>query len=106
MDRLPREAALAGCIVITNREGAANNEKDVPLPSELKCSAFNADAIFSLLRDICCDFVKYEEYARKMQPYRSWILGQEFRMRVCVDKLIDDVVTKRWNELHPTPSSK
>ena len=95
MDRLPREAALAGCIVLTNREGAANFEKDMPLPNEFKFQSFDADIIFSTLRDICCDSVKCKENAMKMQKYTEWILGQEHRMRTCVDKLIDHIVTRR-----------
>ena len=34
MDRLPREASTCGCIVITNKEGAATHEQDVPTPKE------------------------------------------------------------------------
>ena len=36
MDRIPREAALAGCIVVTNREGSAAFRQDVPIPSQYK----------------------------------------------------------------------
>lgn len=95
MDRLPREAALAGCIVLTNREGAANYDKDVPLPSVFKFASFNADKVYALLKEICCDSIKFDEYSVKMQTYKKWIIGQEYRMRVCVDKLIGEVVTKR-----------
>lgn len=35
-DRMPREAAVNGCVVITNRRGSARNDMDVPLPSDLK----------------------------------------------------------------------
>lgn len=35
-DRLPREAALHGCCVITAHHGSAANDVDVPLPSRLK----------------------------------------------------------------------
>jgi hypothetical protein len=98
MDRLPREAALAGCVVLTNREGAANYNEDVPLPSEFKF-AFDADKIYSVLKVICNDSVKFDEYALKMQKYKDWILGQELRMRVCVDRLVEEVVAKRCEKL-------
>jgi hypothetical protein len=106
MDRLPREATLAGCIVLTNREGAANFDKDVPLPIEFKFLSFDVDKIYSMLKDCCCDSIKYGEYAKKMQPYRDWILGQEHRMRVCIDKLIDEIVTKRSLDKQDDRSSK
>ncbi|KAL7537427.1 hypothetical protein ACHAXR_007818 [Thalassiosira sp. AJA248-18] len=92
MDRLPREAALAGCVVITNREGAANFNEDVPLPSEFKFASFDVDKINSILKD-CCN--KHGVYAKKMEPYKKWILGQEKQMEVCVDRFVDKVVTRR-----------
>lgn len=99
MDRLPREATLAGCIVLTNREGAANYDKDVPLPSDFKFTIFDSDKIFYMLKDICSDSDKFDEYSKQMEKYKQWILGQEYRMRVCIDNLIEEVVTKRCDSL-------
>ena len=92
MDRLPREAALAGCVVITNCEGAANFQEDLPLPSEFKFGSFDVDKICQLLRD-CCN--NHAAYVEKMRPSREWIFGQEKQMRHCVDQLVDRVVTHR-----------
>lgn len=90
MDRLPREATLAGCVVITNREGAANFDEDVPLP--FKFAQFDVDKIYSLIKE-CCS--KHDEYATKMNKYKSWILNQRVQMKSCVDGMVDEVVTKR-----------
>jgi hypothetical protein len=92
MDRLPREATLARCVVITNREGAANFEEDVPLPSEFKFAQFDVDKIYSLIKECC---TKHDEYAKKMDKYKLWILAQRVQMKSCVDGLVDEVVTKR-----------
>ena len=92
MDRLPREATLAGCVVITNREGAANFDEDVPLPSEFKFSKFNVDKIYSLIIECC---TKHDEYASKMDKYKSWILAQRVQMKACVDGMVNEVVTTR-----------
>eukprot|EP00574_Skeletonema_japonicum_P000216 CAMPEP_0201741210 /NCGR_PEP_ID=MMETSP0593-20130828/46697_1 /ASSEMBLY_ACC=CAM_ASM_000672 /TAXON_ID=267983 /ORGANISM="Skeletonema japonicum, Strain CCMP2506" /LENGTH=526 /DNA_ID=CAMNT_0048235539 /DNA_START=1 /DNA_END=1581 /DNA_ORIENTATION=- len=92
MDRLPREAALAGCVVITNREGAANFDDDVPLPSIFKFAQFNVDKICSLIKECC---TKHDEYAKKLEKYRAWILDQRVQMKACVDGMINDVVKKR-----------
>ena len=100
MDRLPREAALAGCIVITNREGAAAHDEDVPLPPEYKFRKFDVEAIHALLGD-CCRGNDAEgrggqgEHVERMRPYVEWILGQEERMKACVDRFINEVVTRR-----------
>jgi hypothetical protein len=101
MDRLPREAALAGCVVITNREGAAANDEDVPLPTRFKFHDFNVEGIHALLKDCCrggCDGGgggRHAEYVERMGPYVEWILGQEGRMKACVDKFIYEIVTRR-----------
>lgn len=92
MDRLPREAALAGCVVLTNREGAAGFDEDVPLPSEFKFGKFDAAATYALLKDCCNDRAKY---VAKMAGYKRWVMGQEKRMGACVDRLVDRVVTRR-----------
>lgn len=92
MDRLPREAALAGCVVITNREGAANFDDDVPLPSEFKFAQFNVGKIFSLIKDCCAT---HDEYAKKLETYKEWILDQRVQMKACVDEMINEVATKR-----------
>jgi len=94
MDRLPREAAIANCIVITNRSGAARYEEDVPIPSIYKVGPkFDVDEIHKLLKE------SLESYADKgkgcklevFRGYRDWIAGQKERMMVCVQRLVEVV---------------
>ncbi|EJK54875.1 hypothetical protein THAOC_25460 [Thalassiosira oceanica] len=92
MDRLPREAALAGCVVLTNREGAAAFDEDVPLPKELKFSSFEVEKIYSAIKDVCANL---KRESAKLERYREWILGQEQRMKICVDRFIEMVATNR-----------
>lgn len=92
MDRLPREAALAGCCVVTNREGAAQFDEDVPLLARYKVREFNADAIHKLLKDLLDNF---EERSKDFDEYRQWIRGQKERMKTCVSSFLDEVVEKR-----------
>lgn len=35
-DRIPREAAARGCCILTNRQGAAANDIDIPIPDKYK----------------------------------------------------------------------
>ena len=35
-DRIPREAAISGCVVITGKRGAAANDIDINIPAEFK----------------------------------------------------------------------
>lgn len=108
MDRLPREAALAGCIIVTNRRGAAGNETDVPIPSRFKFGEqistttfsrgtpfFDADGVVSLLRE-CCSEDRCDKVSKEFDSYREWIRGQEGTMKVCVSKLVDVIATDRF----------
>ena len=92
MDRLPREAALAGCVVLTNREGAAAFDEDVPLPKEHKFSSFDVDKIYLAIKDVCAN---HKRESAKLKQYREWILGQEKQMKICVDRFVEEVVTNR-----------
>jgi len=40
-DRIPREAAILGCCVITNTSGSANNDMDIPIPRKYKVDHSN-----------------------------------------------------------------
>lgn len=52
---LPCEAALVGRVVVANREGAADFDDDVPLPSEFKSGKFDASATYGLHKDCLQD---------------------------------------------------
>lgn len=95
MDRLPREAALAGCCVVTNKEGAAKYDEDVPLPVRYKVQEFNADAIHKLLADLLDNF---DERTKDFDEYRMWINGQKERMKECVSSFLNQVVEKRTQQ--------
>ena len=91
MDRLPREAALAGCVVITNAEGAAQYDEDVPIPGDYKIRKFDVDRIHRLLRSCLNDESKVKDF----DPYKEWIGGQRKRMDDCVKAFVDEIVLKR-----------
>jgi hypothetical protein len=92
MDRLPREAALAGCLVVTNRQGAAGFDQDVPLPDKYKRKTFDVEEIHQLLKELMENF---DERSRDLDDYRSWIHGQEASMMECVSNFIDIIVTSK-----------
>ena len=92
MDRLPREAALCGCIVITNMQGAACYEQDVPIPDEYKVKDFNVDSVHRLLTSCIDDF---DERGKDFDSYRSWIHSQESKMDECVKVFLSKVNNER-----------
>ena len=69
-DRMPREAALRGCIVATHRAGAAVNPIDVPIPNQFKFDGTDADLrrIGAVLTDVLSDPAPA---AQAQAPYRE-----------------------------------
>jgi len=92
MDRLPREAALAGCVVVTNMEGAAMYNEDIPLPPKYKIRTFDPETVHKLLKQILND---YKSSSSDMEEYREWIRGQQTQMTKCVSNLVEEFATKR-----------
>lgn len=69
-DRIPREAAMCGCLVITNRKGAAAYEQDVPLPESYKFSdEDSAEYILSHIYRLAA------EYDLRKNDYTSYVAG-------------------------------
>ena len=57
-DRIPREAAVNDCCIITNREGSAKNNIDIPIFDKYKFSEPIKDQtkIFELISDIFANY--------------------------------------------------
>lgn len=79
-DRLPREAAASGCVVMTLRAGAAQMFADVPLDSSYKFdkSAVDNGALSQSLRTLDADFASH------------WQAQQRYRARIRQEKQIFD----------------
>lgn len=75
-DRIPREAAAAGCCVITGRRGAAANDIDIPIPSSYKFpdTPQSIPAILSCIRACLAD---YDGHIGDFAGYRTMIAGQK-----------------------------
>jgi hypothetical protein len=85
-ERLPREAAMHGCCIVTGILGAAQNVIDVPINSKYKldCSASNFFSSFEILiNDIFSNFPKHYE---KFEAYRSAIIDEPQRFQSQLEK--------------------
>lgn len=89
-DRIPREAALCGCCVITGRKGAAANEFDIPIPPEFKFNDTieSASNIISLIESI---FDNYEKYNYCFNGYREIIRNEEKIFEKELDHFIETI---------------
>ena len=77
-DRIPREAALSGCVVITNMRGAAANDVDINIPAEFKFdeNKTTSQKITEKIRDV---FNAFESAYDKQADYRKRILDDKNR---------------------------
>lgn len=71
-DRFPREAAISGCCIITNKKGSAKYFDDVPIPEEYKFedTAENIDKIIDKIK-LCIS--NYDEVITDFKDYREKI---------------------------------
>lgn len=72
-DRVPREAAICGCCVITGRRGAAGNSVDFPINEKYKFLEDEEEAIINRIDDC---FRNYNTSRLDFDQYRSIILGE------------------------------
>lgn len=75
-DRIPREAAILGCCVITNKLGSAQFSEDVPIGSEFKFKDVEncLDLVAHKIRDC---FINYDTVVTNFEQYRMEIKQQE-----------------------------
>lgn len=73
-DRIPREAAILGNCVITNKRGSANFVKDVGILEKYKIENEETDKIVDIIKD-CIE--NYETRIGDFQEYRNTIISQK-----------------------------
>ncbi|MDQ2102083.1 hypothetical protein [Azospirillum isscasi] len=74
-DRMPREAAISGCCVITGLRGAARHFEDISIPGKYKVEDPEQDAakVIDLVRDIMENF---DDHSDAFEYYRRKILSE------------------------------
>jgi hypothetical protein len=76
-DRMPREAAISGCCIVTGRRGAAANDVDVPIPGKYKIDEKSDDFVSKSIDLIRHILGNYEEFKPDFDNYRQTIRGEE-----------------------------
>lgn len=82
-ERIPREAVMSGCNIITSKEGSAANNIDVPIPKEFKFTPTD-DNITLILECIELLMLEYDSYYNFFDEYRTKVIKQyeEFEDRI------------------------
>jgi len=75
-DRIPREAAILGCCIITDTEGAAGNDIDVPIKKEYKFIRENEN-IINITRKIRDCLSSYHGRINDFKQYQEKICQEE-----------------------------
>jgi len=76
-DRLPREAAMAGCCVITNKRGSAFYKEDVPIPEKYKIDDFAIDYLQKTRNLILEIFENFNHCIKDFFLYKKIIIKEE-----------------------------
>lgn len=77
-DRPPREAAMAGCCVFTNRRGAAAFYEDIPIPDYYKIDDRESDYCDVLGKKIEYVLTNYDRCCSDFDGYRGVIGNEQF----------------------------
>ena len=77
-DRIPREAAISGCVVITGLRGAAANSVDINIPDEFKFDERTAN-LNHVIEKIRAVFENFSAAYDKKADYRARILNDKNR---------------------------
>lgn len=75
-DRIPREAAISGCVVITGKRGSAKYYEDVRIPEKYKFdeSTVSVDEIVTRIRDCLTDYAMHNQ---DFEDYRVYIAAEK-----------------------------
>ena len=75
-DRIPREAAISGCVVITGKQGAAANNIDINIPNEFKFDEKSTTPI-EIVNKIRYVFENFPDAYKKQENYRARLLNEQ-----------------------------
>ncbi|MGI2173250.1 hypothetical protein [Shewanella ulleungensis] len=76
-DRIPREAAMAKCIVITGRKGSANNLIDIAVPDKYKIDEDSENFIVAIGEVFNFAFNDFESALQDYELYRTKIQNEK-----------------------------
>jgi hypothetical protein len=87
-DRMPREAARAGCCILTSRSGSAGYQADMPVPDDCKFEASESQ-IPAIGRMIDSIFSNFSTHTGRFDRYRHHIAAEKATFETEVGAFID-----------------
>lgn len=90
-DRMPREACVNGCIVITNKKGSASNTIDVKIPSKYKFTKLDKENL-SLIGNLFLSIVnEFSSHQKDFEDYKNIIINEEKKFEYDLLKSLDKI---------------
>lgn len=85
-DKIPREALISGCCLLTGRNGTAGFKEDLNIPEEYKLfdNQINSEIIIPKIKFIMENFI---EVRKSQEPFRNFVLNEKQRMKESIQKL-------------------
>lgn len=96
-DRLPREAAIHGCCVITGLYGSANNHIDVNIPEAYKIDNRSVHFFNHFKAQVNLIFNHFEECAEEFSDYRSTIAQEQIEFDRQIEEAFSILPSTRQN---------
>lgn len=93
-DRIPREAAMAKCIVITGKKGSARNGIDIPVSEKFKIDEDSTDFIEQFSRVLDYSFENFDNALKEFEFYRDKIAQEKEVFLQQVDEFYDLIISR------------
>ncbi|MDH5546852.1 MAG: hypothetical protein OEZ43_14765 [Gammaproteobacteria bacterium] len=91
-DRMPREAAMRGCVVLVNNRGTAGNDKDYLLESNYRIDENKVDQILETLSVIVNN---YNTHFEKQSSFRNSLISERNNFRINTDNIFSSLLKIR-----------
>ena len=88
-DRLPREAVILGCCLISSRMGAAGNRQDLPIPEKYKFDHTNSNFVGHVSVMIKEILTNYEDHSSQFEDFRKIIHSEPDAFRDQIKKIFN-----------------
>ncbi len=86
-DRMPREAAMLGMIVITSTYGSAGIDEDVPLPHLFKIDTSQINFVEEAGNLIKHAIDNFQHMHNLMRPYRDYLITEPELFKQCIRRI-------------------
>ncbi len=94
-DRMPREAAMANCCIITGRKGSAGNDYDIPILNKYKfddTSSIDNNSFKMLVEDI---FSNFDMHLKNFINYKNSIISEQATFQRQVKDIFTNILHEK-----------